>query len=155
MTMKKRKKFVSYKCENCDRCMTECAVRHSKSKNMLDAITETPPPMARLLIDMENDEPVMSVCQNCGKPKCIAACEFNAISVYPDGNVVIDQSQCVGCWACVQVCPFSSIFKDEKAKVAVNCDNCVGFDDLGCVNACPVNAIVPDEEPVDVELCRL
>lgn len=155
MSMKKRKKFVSYKCENCDRCMTECAVRHSKSKTLIGAMLETPPPMERLKISVKDGYISMSTCQNCGKPKCISACEFHAISEEHSGNVVIDQDKCVGCWACVQACPFSAIFKDLKRKTAANCDNCKDYDDLGCVTACPTQAIVGDEEPVDVEMCRL
>lgn len=130
-------------------------MRHSKSKTLIDAITEDPPPMERLRIIIENDEPKMAVCQNCGKPKCIAACEFNAINMEEGYNVVIDQDKCVGCWACVNVCPFSAILIDKKRKTAVNCDNCKEFDDLGCVEACPTKAIVCDEEPIDVELCRI
>ncbi len=155
MSNKKRKKFIAYKCENCDRCMTECAVRHSKAKTLIGAMVETPPPMERLKISVDNDEIIMSVCQNCGKPKCIQVCEFHAIDEDTAGNVVIDQEKCVGCWACVQACPFSAIFIDRKRKTAVNCDNCKDYDDLGCVNACPTKAIVCDEEPVSVEMCRL
>lgn len=79
MSEKKRKKFVSYKCENCDRCMTECAVRHSASKTLIGAITESPPPMARLDIEVKNGIPAMRICQKCGKPRCRVACEFGAI----------------------------------------------------------------------------
>lgn len=155
MSVKKRKKFVSYKCTACDRCIIECAVRHSKGKNLFDAIMETPPPVARLLITKKDGTPRMYVCQNCGKPRCIAACEFKAITQYHDHNVVIDQDKCVGCWACVNACPFSAIIKDTNRRVSVNCDNCLGYEDFGCVTACPTKAIVYDEEPVDVEMCRL
>ncbi len=155
MSVKQRKKFVDYKCENCDRCMTECAVRHSKSKTLIGAVTETPPPLPRLLVDKVDGKTTMAVCQNCGKPRCIAACEFHAIIEYHDGNVVIDQKECVGCWACVNACPFGAIQKDKKRRIAINCDNCVGYEDLGCVKACPTKAIKEDEEYVDVEMCRI
>ena len=155
MSVKKRKKFVPENCENCDRCVTECAIRHSESKNLIDAILETPPPMARLAITIKNGKPHLTICQKCGKPRCRAACEFNAIHEHHDGNIVIDRNKCVGCWACISACPFSAIFKDKKRKISVSCDNCKGYDDLGCVTACPTKAIVCDEEPLDVEMCRL
>ena len=146
---------MSYKCENCGRCMTECAVRHSKSKNLFDAITETPPPMARLEIVIKNDKPHMAVCQNCGKPKCKAACEYGAIHIADNGNVIVDKEYCVGCYDCTKACPFFAMFKNINEEIAISCDNCIGYDDFGCVASCPTNAIVYDEEPVSVEMCRL
>ncbi len=155
MSEKKRKKFIPYKCESCDRCMVECAVRHSESKNLFEALNEKPAPMPRLSVTIKDGLPHMAICQKCGKPRCRAACEFKAIHEHHDGNVVIDRNKCVGCWACVDACPFGAIFKNKEKRISVNCDNCKGYPDLGCVTACPTNAIVSDEEPLNVEMCRI
>lgn len=155
MSLKIRKKFIPYKCENCDRCMIECAVRHSDSKNLIEAMQERPAPMPRLKIEIKNGLPYMKICQKCGKPRCRLACEYKAIHEHHDGNVVIDRNKCVGCWACINACPFSAIFKNQEKKISVNCDNCKGYEDLGCVEACPTKAIVYDEEHLDVEKCRI
>ena len=37
-----KKKFVKDKCVTCKQCMIECAVRHSVSRNLYEAFTETP-----------------------------------------------------------------------------------------------------------------
>lgn len=84
----------------------------------------------------------MTVCQDCAKPKCMAACEYDAITKYEDGNVVIDREKCVGCWACVDACPFNAITKHTELNFAYNCDDCKGFDTMACVEACKTDALV-------------
>src|SRR4030067_1657828 len=108
--------------------MIECAVRHSASRNLYEAFTETPKSQYRLQVSIRKDKPHMTVCQNCAKPKCLESCEYEAITKYEDGNVVIDTKKCVGCWACVTACPFGAITKNTELKFAFNCDDCMGFD---------------------------
>ena len=155
MAVIKRKKFVSYKCSNCAKCMVECAIRHSNAETISNYITETPPPIARLSIEMKGGQLHMVICHNCGKPKCRTVCEFKGIYEDNDSNILIDSKKCVGCWACVNACIFNSIFKDKERKLAITCDNCTGYDDFGCVTACPTKAIIYDEEPVAVAMCRI
>lgn len=85
-----KKKFIKEKCVTCKQCMIECAVRHSASGNLYEAFTETPKSQYRLQVSIRKDKPHMTVCQNCAKPKCMAACEYGAITKYEDGNVIID-----------------------------------------------------------------
>ena len=89
-----KKKFVKDKCVTCKQCMIECAVRHSRSMNLVDAFAETPKPRNRLQVSIRKDKPHMTVCQNCAKPKCMAVCEYGAITKYEDGNVIIDTKKC-------------------------------------------------------------
>jgi carbon-monoxide dehydrogenase iron sulfur subunit len=126
-----KKKFVKDKCVTCKQCMIECAVRHSVSKNIAEAFAE---------------KPHMTVCQNCSKPKCMAACEYGAITKYEDGNVIIDTKKCVGCWACVTQCPFGAITKDAELNFAFNCDDCKGFETMACVETCKTGALVYTEK---------
>ena len=107
-----KKKFVKDKCVTCKQCMMECSVRHSASRNLYEAFTETPKSQYRLQVSIRKDKPHMTVCQNCAKPKCKESCEYEAITKYEDGNVVIDTKKCVGCWACVTACPFGAITKN-------------------------------------------
>lgn len=141
-----KKKFVKDKCVTCKQCMIECAVRHSVSKNIAAAFAETPKPRYRLQVSIRKDKPHMTVCQNCSKPKCMAACEYGAITKYEDGNVIIDTKKCVGCWACVTQCPFGAITKDAELNFAFNCDDCKGFETMACVETCKTGALVYTEK---------
>ncbi len=137
-----KKKFVKEKCVTCKQCMIECAVRHSSSRNISEAFSETPKPRFRLQLSIRKDKPHMTVCQNCAKPKCRDACEHGAITKYEDGNVIIDTTKCVGCWECIGACPFGAITKDTELKFAFNCDDCKGFSTMACVAACKTDALV-------------
>lgn len=137
-----KKRFVKDKCVTCKQCMIACAVRHSATKDIYTSFSEVPRPGYRLQITVKKDKPHATVCQNCAKPKCKEACKYGAITKYEDGNVVIDQAACTGCWDCVEACPFGAIFKDVEMKVALNCDDCKGYSDMACVTACKTEAMV-------------
>ncbi|MFQ5885071.1 MAG: 4Fe-4S dicluster domain-containing protein [Thermoplasmata archaeon] len=79
-------------------------------------------------------------CLHCKKPKCMEACEYEAINK-EDGKVILDVEKCTGCWDCVQACPFNSIQKDERREIAVKCDFCRGYDIPACITSCPVDAL--------------
>lgn len=145
-----KKKFVKDKCVTCKQCMIACALRQSVSKDIYKAFSENPKPQYRIRIVTKKGKPHSIVCQNCAKPKCKEACEYGAITKYEDGNVVIDQEKCVGCWACVDACPFGAIFKDEVQSVALNCDDCRNYNDMACVEACKTEALIYAEQPATV-----
>ncbi|MDR4497028.1 MAG: 4Fe-4S binding protein [Candidatus Scalindua sp.] len=135
------KKFTSKNCVTCKRCMIECSIRHSKSQDLFLSQFEKPSPVSRIKISYRKDKPYATYCQNCAKPKCKQSCEYGAITKYEDGNVVIDQTKCTGCWACIDACPFKAITKETEMKVAINCDDCIGYDDKACVEACKTSAL--------------
>ena len=138
---KLRKRFSSKKCVTCKRCMVECAVRHSQSQDVFLSSLEDPAPVTRIQINYRKDKPHATYCQNCKKPKCMEACDYGAITKFEDGNVIIDQEKCNGCWACIDACPFSAITKEVEMGVAFNCDECKGFDNMACVEACKTSAL--------------
>lgn len=80
-------------------------------------------------------------CLHCRKPKCMEACEVDAITKGEDGKVIIDLEKCTGCWECVEACPFRSIQKDEIREKAIKCDFCKGYDMPACVSSCPTDAL--------------
>jgi anaerobic carbon-monoxide dehydrogenase iron sulfur subunit len=137
-----KKKFVKDKCVTCKQCMIECAVRHSVSMSLVGAFAESPKPRYRLQVSLRKEKAYMTVCQNCAKPKCLESCEYDAITKYEDGNVIIDTEKCVGCWACIEACPFDAITKDTELNFAFNCDDCKGFDTMACVEACKTDALI-------------
>ncbi|KKL94379.1 hypothetical protein LCGC14_1865260 [marine sediment metagenome] len=136
-----KKKFSSKNCVTCKRCMVECSIRHSQAQDLYLSPLETPAPVPRININFRKDKPHATVCQNCAKPKCIESCEYEAITKYEDGNVVISQEKCTGCWACIDACPFKAITKETEMEVAINCDDCRGYDDMACVEACKTYAL--------------
>ncbi len=84
-------------------------------------------------------------CVHCSIPACKDACAANAISKRPDGIVMVDQEQCIGCKDCIDACPLGVMQFDEKKLVAQKCDLCLKRLDAGlspaCVNACPSHCI--------------
>ncbi len=142
-----KKKFVKNKCVTCKQCMIACAIRQSTSQDVFEAFSENPTPQYRIRIVTKKDKPHSIVCQNCAKPKCRESCEYDAITKYEDGNVVIDQEKCTGCWACVDACPFGSITKDEVRTVALNCDDCRNYNDMACVESCKTEALIYAKQP--------
>ena len=135
------KRFKSKICVTCKRCMIECALRHSQVQDYAISALEQPSPVSRINISFRKDKPYATVCQNCKNPKCRESCEYGAITKFEDGNVVIDQEKCNGCWECIDACPFSAITKEAEMNVAINCDNCRGYDDMACVEACKTSAL--------------
>lgn len=145
-----KKKFTSKNCVTCKRCMVECSIRHSQAQDLYLSPLETPAPVPRININFRKDKPHATVCQNCAKPKCIESCEYEAITKYEDGNVVISQEKCTGCWACIDACPFKAITKETEMEVAINCDDCRGYDDMACVEACKTYALTYIKKKVAV-----
>ncbi len=130
--------------------MVECSIRHSQAQDLYQSPLETPAPVPRININFRKDKPHATVCQNCAKPKCIESCEYEAITKYEDGNVVISQEKCTGCWACIDACPFKAITKETEMEVAINCDDCRGYDDMACVEACKTYALTYTKKTVAV-----
>lgn len=94
-------------------------------------------------------------CLGCGD--CVAACQFGAITMGPDGTPVVDEAKCTACGACAKACPrriielrrkgrnnrrvYVSCMNKEKGAVAMkSCANaCIGCGK--CEKVCPVSAI--------------
>ncbi len=147
-----KKKFKSKNCVTCKRCMIECAIRHSQAQDfaLSASAQENPAPLPRINISFKKDKPHATVCQNCKNPKCRESCEYDAITKFEDGNVIIDQEKCTGCWECIDACPFGAITKETEMAVAINCDDCKGYDDMACVEACKTFALTYVESKVKV-----
>jgi carbon-monoxide dehydrogenase iron sulfur subunit len=95
----------------------------------------------RILITCKKDKPHAQVCVHCKKPKCIEACEFDAITKLEDGRVIFDEEKCTGCWECIEACPFHAITKLEDMEISIKCDLCGGGDYQACVSSCPTQAL--------------
>ncbi len=88
---------------------------------------------------------VSVACNHCEKPACIEACPAQAIMKRPDGIVVINQQDCVGCRYCEWACPYGAPQFDAEIGKMSKCNFCYDAIDAGespaCVGACPVRAL--------------
>ena len=143
------------RCLGCRSCEMACAVEHSKSKNLYDAVSERPLPLRRLYVEMAEGKKVPLVCRHCEDAPCVAVCRTGAL--YQDsatGIVDRDTIRCVGCWMCAMVCPYGVIGRQSEARVAVKCDRCPDMDVPACVSACPTGTLVFAEEREFAEMMR-
>lgn len=87
-------------------------------------------------------------CFHCNDPACAASCFTKCYTKMPDGAVVYDGSQCVGCRYCMVACPFNVPgYQYDRAwtpfvQKCTFCQPLLAKGELpACVNACPVDAI--------------
>jgi carbon-monoxide dehydrogenase iron sulfur subunit len=157
-------------CTGCKTCELACAVEHSRSKNLLGAMLESPPPHTRLYVEavMASHFEVLKMpmtCRHCDPAPCIAACIPQAMHRTPDDVVtnVGGKHDCIACGMCVMMCPFGMIARAPVADglkatggleatgglkatgsriMALKCDLCPDRDVPVCATACPTGAIV-------------
>ena len=139
-------------CVGCKRCEIECAVAHSKSQNLSEAVKENTPPRARVQVTVLKGHAAPVVCRNCKKAACIEACPSGAL--YRDDEsrlVLLNEELCTACGVCIEACPFNAIRMDEERQVIIKCDYCMHRLQRGeqpaCVEACLTGALELRETP--------
>lgn len=87
--------------------------------------------------------PIPYNCLHCVEAPCASACPVGAIKVSPEGAVVIEPSECIGCGYCENACPFDVPKRDEVTGKYYKCTFCVDRIQAGlepsCVSVCPTN----------------
>ena len=152
--MKKGVVFVdAEKCLACRSCELACAVAHSGSGSLSEAIRETPLPRPRVGVEGIGDISIPLQCRHCEDAPCARVCPTGAIEKSGGGApVAVREELCIGCKFCVLVCPFGVIGIGHRGRAAVKCDLCAERLKEGkepaCVGACPTKALrfVPPEE---------
>lgn len=143
------------RCVGCKQCEIACAVEHSQSKDLYQAVFETPKPKPRIQVGpgIYLNSSFPNKCRHCDPAPCMAVCPTAAISRSPDqDSVLIDGLKCISCAMCALVCPFDVVRYYESAEalkgkiVALKCDHCVRRQEQGlepaCVEVCKVNALL-------------
>ena len=134
------------RCQGCKTCELACAVEHSQTQKLAEAIHETPPPASRVSVEQGAGFAVPLQCRQCEDAPCVAVCPTHALHrTDQESPVIIDQDLCVGCHACVLACPFGVIRMDRSSRAIIKCDQCFHRIEKGelpaCVAACPVKAL--------------
>jgi carbon-monoxide dehydrogenase iron sulfur subunit len=138
------------KCLGCGSCELACAVEHSQSRRLVEAIREAVLPKQRIRVELIDDSgaghryrTLALQCRHCEDPVCVQACISGGIHRdEKTGDVLINPERCVGCWSCIMVCPFGVIVKHEGLHRALKCDHCPDRESPACVEACPTNALI-------------
>jgi anaerobic carbon-monoxide dehydrogenase iron sulfur subunit len=134
------------RCLGCKSCELACAVAHSQTKDLLQAMLEPVRSQSRLEVRVVETFAVPLHCRHCEDAPCIKVCPSHAMSRSdPDEPVICHESRCIGCTLCVLVCPFGVLKMNRVGKAIVKCDLCQELladgKDPACVTACPTGAI--------------
>jgi carbon-monoxide dehydrogenase iron sulfur subunit len=143
------------RCVGCKQCEIACAVEHSQSKSLYQAILEKPKPQSRIHVvpGLYLSTSFPNKCRHCDPAPCISVCPTGALSRDAELDiVVVDGYKCIACAMCAMVCPFdvltfyaSAEIRLDKA-VAIKCDHCIDRQHQGripaCVETCKVGALV-------------
>lgn len=134
------------RCLGCKSCELACAVEHSKSRDIFEAIQEYPAPRSRVDVQQGRDFAVPLQCRQCEDAPCVAVCPTKALCRSDtDSPVVIEDELCIGCKWCVLACPFGVITLDGRSHAIIKCDQCFERLERGempaCVVSCPTKAL--------------
>jgi carbon-monoxide dehydrogenase iron sulfur subunit len=134
------------KCLACKSCEIACALVHSKSKVLEEAVAESPRPQRMVTVEPADEFSVPLQCRHCEDAPCITVCPTEAIYRHTANDpVLIDRDKCIGCKFCLMVCPFGVIELSRDGKAVVKCDLCIEQTKAGeepiCVASCPTGAL--------------
>jgi anaerobic dimethyl sulfoxide reductase subunit B len=83
-------------------------------------------------------------CRHCAHAPCIEVCPTQAIVQRPDGIVVVNPADCIGCKVCLEACPFGAPQFNEDG-IMQKCDMCLdriaGGQAPICAATCPTRAL--------------
>ncbi len=134
------------KCLACHSCELACALVHSESKVLEEAVLESPRPQQMVSVEGAGDYGVPMQCRHCEDAPCITICPTAAIHRHESNDpVLIDKERCIGCRFCLMVCPFGVIDLSHDGKAVAKCDLCIERTGAGeepaCVAGCPTGAL--------------
>ena len=95
------------KCIRCGNCSLACHKMHGSSRLIRRGIHIERPikpskPSTQSVL-------VPTVCMHCQDPECLTGCPTGAIARFPDGEIDINTTTCIGCGDCATQCPYNAI----------------------------------------------
>lgn len=151
-------------CLACRACEIACAVAHSESKTLVDAIHEEATPKHRIAVRVFDHEgkggrtrAIAIQCRQCDDPPCVEACTEACIHKNETtGEIFIDHENCSGCWVCIEACPYGAIIRHRGLRTALLCDHCPDREVPACVEACRTGALsYCEREETDTDYAEL
>ncbi|MGC9317401.1 MAG: 4Fe-4S dicluster domain-containing protein [Armatimonadota bacterium] len=135
-------------CMGCGLCEVHCLVQHSRSRKIIKAYREERDEIVpRVRVERSGYHAFALQCRHCEDAPCIEACMTGAMYRDPEtGAVLCDVDRCVGCWMCIMVCPVGAIARGPDGAVASKCDLCIDEDVPPCVEYCPNEALVLEDD---------
>jgi len=95
------------KCIRCGNCSFACHKVHGNTRLVRRGIhierpfKENKAAMQSVLVP--------TVCMHCQDPECLTGCPTGAIARFPDGEIDINPTTCIGCGDCATQCPYNAI----------------------------------------------
>jgi anaerobic carbon-monoxide dehydrogenase iron sulfur subunit len=138
------------RCLACKTCVVECAMAHSDSETLAEALQSGSRPQPRVHVEAAGAGGLPLQCRHCQDAPCITICPTHALDrANQDSPVLVDAERCIGCKFCMIVCPFGVIDLSLDGKAAVKCDLCITRTQAGqepaCVAGCPTGALKFEE----------
>ena len=95
------------KCIRCGNCSLACHKVHGNSRLVRRGIHIERPFKA----DKPATQSVLmpSVCMHCQDAECLTGCPTGAIARFPNGEIDINPTTCIGCGDCATQCPYNAI----------------------------------------------
>lgn len=134
------------RCLSCHSCEMACAVEHSASRKLEEALREEDAPVSRVHVGAVGTSGLPLQCRQCEDAPCVAVCPTGGLHREDENSpVCTNDDVCIGCRLCVIACPFGVITMDKSGKRAIKCDQCIERVQEGgvpaCVAACPTHAL--------------
>lgn len=134
------------KCLACRSCEMACAVVHSKSGILEEAVRERPKAQRTITVEAAGEFAVPLQCRHCEDAPCIEICPTGAIRRESEqGPVLVEQDLCIGCKLCMVICHLGVLQISREGRAILKCDMCLQRTRQGqepaCVEACPTGAI--------------
>jgi carbon-monoxide dehydrogenase iron sulfur subunit len=148
-------------CLGCKSCEIACALEHSQSKDIHQAVAEHPLPQRRVTVEVAGTHGLPLQCRHCEDGLCQIVCPTGAIHHDKKrGVTVVDEELCIGCKLCTLMCPMGVLRIGEKNRATIKCDQCIARQAEGlapaCVGACPTHALqFVDSKDVAKDALRL
>lgn len=134
------------KCLACKSCEIACALVHSKSKVLEEAVSELPKPQRTVIVEAAGEFGVPMQCRHCEVAPCVEICPTGAIQRDSEGGlIVVEADLCIGCKLCMLICPFGVLQISAQNRAIIKCDMCIERLEAGqepaCVESCPTKAL--------------